>query len=286
MFSSTLVDLHLHDRGTTLFPALAPPASQAEILGTIPTRALRANLASPVWEALAGRWRLKGDLEGKSARELVHRLFGLALAISHAPQYQEDHKESLGQDWAHLPIPRDRAIFLETSRLGETIAALLNPLSDPRSLIRRVLRDDATSLAAAEKLGGGPIRKSDYVVSFSYNGAAKGKWIARDPGDSEPMRPAWGARTGDLFINDEVFFRHVPESVWRYELGGYPVLKKWLGYRDSKRRDGAPLSFPDEVDHFQQITQRLAALLALHEKLDRAYERCVADPFSSEDLGI
>lgn len=40
---------------------------------------------------------------------------------------------------------------------------------------------------------------------------------------------AWGERTGDLFLNDEVHFAHVPEDVWLYQLGGYPVLKKWLG---------------------------------------------------------
>ena len=52
----------------------------------------------------------------------------------------------------------------------------------------------------------------------------------------------WGERTGDLYINDDVFFAHVPEAVWTYQLGGYPVLKKWLGYRQADRRDGSPLT--------------------------------------------
>lgn len=27
--------------------------------------------------------------------------------------------------------------------------------------------------------------------------------------------------------------------LWNYQLGGYPVLKKWLGYRQADRRDGS-----------------------------------------------
>jgi hypothetical protein len=50
-----------------------------------------------------------------------------------------------------------------------------------------------------------------------------------------------GDTTGDLYINDAVLFRHVPDRVWHYELGGYPVIKKWLGYRDRGRRPGIPL---------------------------------------------
>jgi Type ISP C-terminal specificity domain len=33
--------------------------------------------------------------------------------------------------------------------------------------------------------------------------------------------------TGDLYLNESIFLAHVPREIWRYELGGYPVLKKW-----------------------------------------------------------
>lgn len=45
-------------------------------------------------------------------------------------------------------------------------------------------------------------------------------------------------QTGDLYIEESVFFANVPEAVWKYELGGYPVLKKRLGYRQADRRGG------------------------------------------------
>jgi Type ISP C-terminal specificity domain len=64
---------------------------------------------------------------------------------------------------------------------------------------------------------------------------------------SRAPRPGLGSgvgreRTGDLYINAEAHFAHVPETVWTYQLGGYPVLKKWLGYRQADRHDGKPLS--------------------------------------------
>jgi len=66
----------------------------------------------------------------------------------------------------------------------------------------------------------------------------------------------WGERTGDLFINATVYFSNVPEGVMRYELGGYAVLKKWLGYRHRDRRDGKPLTLAD-AQHFGRSSRGL-----------------------------
>jgi hypothetical protein len=82
-----------------------------------------------------------------------------------------------------------------------------------------------------------------------------------------------------------VFFSNVPESVWRYELGGYPVLKKWLGYRQADRRDGEPLT-AEERRWFRSIVQRIAAILALTERLDGLYSAASEDAFTAADLGI
>jgi hypothetical protein len=96
---------------------------------------------------------------------------------------------------------------------------------------------------------------------------------------------AWGERTGDLFLNDDAYFANVPELVWNYQLGGYPVLKKWLGYRQADRRDGEALT-DDERRWFRQIIQRIAALLALGPSLDALYEDAAANAFTAEELQI
>jgi hypothetical protein len=79
-------------------------------------------------------------------------------------------------------------------------------------------------------------------------------------------------------------FQNVPERVWKYELGGYPVLKKWLGYRDVKRRDrGLTIG---EADFFRSMVQRIAALLILHNRLDSLYNQAIESSFTAGELGI
>jgi hypothetical protein len=96
---------------------------------------------------------------------------------------------------------------------------------------------------------------------------------------------AWGERTGDLYLNDEAYFADVPEAVWTYQLGGYPVLKKWLGYRQADRRNGEPLT-DEERRTFRQIIQRIAALLALGSALDALYQEAAVGAFTAAELRI
>jgi hypothetical protein len=95
----------------------------------------------------------------------------------------------------------------------------------------------------------------------------------------------WGDRTGDLYINDDALFANLPQAVWTYQLGGYPVLKKWLGYRQADRREGKPLT-DDERKWFRQIIQRVAALLALGNDLNDLYQLAAADAFTAAELGL
>ena len=64
-------------------------------------------------------------------------------------------------------------------------------------------------------------------------------------------------------------WRGVPAAVWGYTLGGYPVLKKWLSYREAALL-GRPLHLA-EVEEFRNSARRIAALLALSDALDTNY---------------
>lgn len=207
----------------------------------------------------------------------MRRLFRVCLVMCHSPQYQEDHRDSLAQGWAHVPVPKARALFDDVADLGEVLATLLDPLSSARAALRQTIGEDATRLARIARVGGGPVRESDLLVKISYYGAAKGRWRERQYQEDEPRHPAWRETTGDLFINDDVLFRNVPSPVWHYELGGYPVLKKWLGYRHWSDRDKKPLSLA-EKDLFRQMVQRIAAILRLQARFDELYEQAIANP--------
>lgn len=68
-------------------------------------------------------------------------------------------------------------------------------------------------------------------------------------------------------------------------VGVYPVLKKWLGYRQANRRSDMSLT-DDEWRWFRSIVQRVAALLAVGPSLDALYQEAASDAFTVTDLGI
>ena len=62
-----------------------------------------------------------------------------------------------------------------------------------------------------------------------------GRVIERDYAASEiscqVQSELLGARTQDVFLNDAVYWRNIPDEVWNFTIGGFQVLKKWLSYR-------------------------------------------------------
>ena len=285
MLCTSLFDLHLHDWSSVGFPAFTTPKATAT--GTLfdePAPPVpKANLAPEAWEALRAAYGLEGDLTGEAARSLVRRTFRAALALGHAPRFESDHRESLAQDWMHLPLPKDPALLDELAAAGDLVATLLDPLQTARPALREILGGDYARLAVVARPEGttGPV---DATVTYRYFGGGRGKWEAT-PAPLEGWREEWGDAAGDLYLNPSTYLTNVPERVWRYELGGYPVVKKWLGYRQAGRRDGKPLT-PPELEHLRGIVHRLAALLALHARLDSLCERAIENAFTAEELGL
>ena len=109
---------------------------------------------------------------------------------------------------------------------------------------------------------------------YSYYGAATGRWDERPLTESESIRSEWGEVTGNLYLNERIFLANIPREIWRYELGGYPILKKWLGYRQANRRTSAALSLL-ELDNLRTIELRIAALLVVRPLLDVAYSKAI-----------
>jgi hypothetical protein len=196
----------------------------------------------------------------------------------------------LATDWAHLPIPKDVKLFDRLVAAGEQVTRPLDAARDAGDVIRAVVgADRARALGPLKRTDAKQVRPDDLKVTVTYWGGGKGRWKAR-PFTAEEVPAteygeAWGERTGDLFLNENAYFGNVPELVWNYQLGGYPVLKKWLGYRQADRRDGKPLT-DDERRWFPEIIQRLAALLAVGPQLDALYQEVAANAFTAEELQI
>lgn len=73
----------------------------------------------------------------------------------------------------------------------------------------------------------------------------------------------------DLYLNDSVYWANVPADVYAMTIGGYPVIKKWLSYREFKVL-GRPLH-SEELTYITHTVRRLKALLLLSPDLDSNY---------------
>ena len=67
---------------------------------------------------------------------------------------------------------------------------------------------------------------------------------------------------GRVYINDEQYFEGVPESAWKFYIGGYQPAQKWL-----KDRKGMTLSFED-VKHYQRIIYVLLQTERIMNEID------------------
>ncbi len=86
--------------------------------------------------------------------------------------------------------------------------------------------------------------------------------------------PLLGARTHDVFLNADAYWRNIPESVWDFTIGGYQVLKKWLSYREQPLLGRALTTA--EVRYFRDVARRLAALRPMGSELDANDRACAA----------
>lgn len=69
-------------------------------------------------------------------------------------------------------------------------------------------------------------------------------------------------KDGRVYINDKQYFEGVPESAWKFYIGGYQPAQKWL-----KDRKGMTLSFED-VKHYQRIIYVLLQTERLMNEID------------------
>ena len=282
IFATTLSNLHVHERGSVVFPR------ETGGDGLLADR--DANLPEATWRVLRDHFGLKGERRDQVARVLVGKIFRVAFGILHAPAYQAEHKSALSADWAHLPIPKDRAVFDRLVEVGEKVTRLLDANRDAGDIVEEVIgADHARAIGPLKRKDGKQVRPEDLKVTVTYWGGGKGRWKPRaflaEELPANAYSEAWGDRTGDLYLNDEAYFANVPELVWTYQLGGYPVLKKWLGYRQADRRAGKALT-DDERRWFRQMIQRIAALLAFGHTLDDLYQSAITNSFTAEELGI
>lgn len=292
--------LHLVESSASIFPLRIRDAiergAQASLFGTdaaasVPPR----RPTGPEDFAFLERWNLTDDaqryLAATNAADDAPLLFAHTLAVLHAPAYASAHADALRGDWARVPLPADANLLRTSGRLGEEVLALLDAdRTLPRAtttrlapLFRSVGTLRTTDGAPANQAAGdlaltarwGIVQRSGKVMPAAGRldvrqyGAAELVAFSDAGFDPDLAQQLVGDTTVDVYLNDRAYWSSVPRRVWEYEIGGYPVLRKWLSHRERVVL-GRDLSL-DDVDAFSAIVRRITALLLLGPALDTNY---------------
>ena len=215
---------------------------------------------------------------GASVEDLFHHV----LAVLHDPAYREANAGALRMEWPRIPLPgwpnggaRDAAeILSESAARGRELAHLLDIDAAVPGVTQAPLRSEMAAIAVPTTERGGQMMGDDFDVTAGWghygSGDAvmpgQGRTVERAYTEEErdalgDLRSVLGETVFDVYLNDRALWRCVPAAVWRYKLGGYQVLKKWLSYREQAILKRSLK--PEEVQHFTDTARRIAGILML-----------------------
>ena len=227
-------------------------------------------------------------------------LFYHAIAVLHSPAYRTENQGALRQDWPRIALSAKLAVLRTSAQLGKEITALLDIHQDIKGVSEVPFRKELQAIAVIERNGKASVNPDEGDLELTTGWGHAGKGGATMPGKGKttdrPYAPPeakalaesvaiLGEKTVDVYLNDRVCWRNIPEKVWDYTISGYPVIKKWLSYRE-KELLGRSLTV-DEARYVTEIARRIAALMLLGPQLDKSYAAVKANchPWSAASSG-
>jgi len=235
-------------------------------------------------------------------------LFFHVLAVLHAPAYRHENSGALRQDWPRAPLPGSQKGLEASAELGEKLALLLDPERTVSGVTSGTPRKELKVLGMVSRVGTGRLdpEVGHLALDAGWGHAGqgrvcmpgRGKVVSRDytreeraaleeGGKALGLKPAHivellGRSTLDVYLNANAYWRNVPARIWDYTLAGYPIIKKWLSYRE-KTLLGRDLKM-EEARYVTEIVRRIASILLLGPSLDANYRKVQRDSVQSTDL--
>ena len=212
----------------------------------------------------------------------VEDLFYHVLAVLHDPAYREANAGALRMDWPRIPLPdwpdgnasEAAETLVRSATRGRELAALLDPDTPVPGVTTGTLRPDIATIAVPATVDGRNMTGDAFALTAGWGHYGTGEAVMPGQGRiierayTPDERAALGDTTGvlgqttfDIYLNGNAYWRNVPAAVWRYKLGGYQVLKKWLSYRERPILGRALLS--EEVLYFAEVARRIGAIVAI-----------------------
>jgi len=224
--------------------------------------------------------------------ETVYLVWHHVQAVGFSPGYLAENADGIRQDWPRIPLPSSKKTLMESAALGKRIAELLDTERRVPGVTNRKIVPEFIEVGAITRAGGGSLNPDDghleLTAGWGHAGKdgiimpGKGRVEVRTVGAAEPgsiehetWPRAFSVEAYDVYLNDVAYWANIPAPVWKYTIGGYQVIKKWLSYRE-KSVLGRGLTM-EEVQYVTEMARRIAALVLLQEKLDANYQGVNAD---------
>lgn len=263
---SELPDHHLLDPNVIAIPFLW----RSEVMGQTKTDA-------NVSEAATSYLRTLGIQDSTPAEDRAALLWYHVVCMCYSTEWSRENSESIRADFPRVPMPAERAVLERSAALGRQVADLLAPEIAVDGVTSGRLRPELRPLGVIARQDAKPIQpaRGDLDVSARWGGLQRGAIVMPGPGRLTTSKSldlqgsALGPQAFDVWLNNEVRIEGVPEAVWKFTIGGYQVIKKWLSYRE-RAIHGRALSL-DEARHLTSMVRRIAALLLLMPQLDEVY---------------
>lgn len=214
-------------------------------------------------------------------QETAELIWMHALAVGYSPAYLNENADGIRQDWPRIPLPTSRDALLASSALGREVAALLDTEVPVLGVTSGAVRPELKNIAVVSRVGGGALQRAEFALTAGWGSGGQGSITMPGKGKTETRAPEQveaegfgGAPTLDVYLNGAAYWKHIPQPVWDFTIGGYQVMKKWLSYRE-QRVLGRALTM-GEIMEVTAMARRLAALVLLQPRLDENYKAVVA----------
>ncbi|MFI1072067.1 type ISP restriction/modification enzyme [Streptomyces puniciscabiei] len=306
LLSSALIDQHVMHKDAYVVPFFLAAEDKGQpdpgSGGTIAMFEVEDN-AGPSWRPNLSEFALSyladlGFSEVEKSPEVAQLLWQHVLAIGYSPLYLEENGDAIRNHWPRVPLPKSREHLMASALLGQRIGHLLDmarPKPKSEVLDVNLLR----SVARIERLDGNQPSPERGDLSLSAGWAVlqkreqksgaisrivmpgRGRVVVRERTEAESAIlteghiAALGVDVVDVYLNDEVCWKGIPQAVWDFKIGGFSALRKWLSYRD-RSITGRDLTV-SEVREFADICRRITALVLLRDELDRNYLEAVEE---------
>jgi predicted helicase len=141
------------------------------------------------------------NLYGKGIKP--EQVLGYIYAILYSPAYRAKYNEFLKDKFARIPFTNDKALFKKLSKLG-------------KELIDAQLSEERVGYQEDYFRG----EDSDIVREVSF---------------------IQGKKTGRIYINATQYYDNVPLKVWKYKIGGFAPVKKYLTERKNRKLESTEI---------------------------------------------